>query len=70
VSDTTTNGIRVQVRSEFLADLSAPLEKHYFFAYHITISNVGSETAQLLTRHWVITDAVGRAEVVVGLVVL
>jgi ApaG protein len=66
VSDTTTNGIRVQVRSEFLPERSKPREKHFFFAYHITIGNVGSETAQLMSRHWIITDADGRTEEVQG----
>jgi ApaG protein len=66
VSDTTTNGIRVQVTSEYVAEQSVPRQNHYFFAYHITISNVGSETAQLVSRHWIITDAEGRTEEVEG----
>lgn len=56
-SDTTTDGIRVQVRCMYLADRSVPREGQFFFAYTITISNLGHETAQLLSRHWIITDA-------------
>jgi ApaG protein len=66
VSDTTTNGIRVQVKAMFLPDRSAPRENQYQFAYHITISNVGAETVQLISRHWVITDADGDVEEVRG----
>ncbi len=50
----------------FLPDLSSPRENHYHFAYHITISNVGPETAQLISRHWVITDADGDVQEVHG----
>lgn len=66
VSDTTTNGIRVQVRTEFLAEQSSPEEHEFRFAYFIRISNVGAETAQLMSRHWVITDANGEEEQVRG----
>jgi len=47
VSDTTTKGIRVHVVSTFLADRSAPRDNKYLFAYHVTISNTGAETAKL-----------------------
>ncbi len=66
VSDTTTNGIRVQVKSIFLPEHSDPQQKLYRFAYHITITNVGRETAQLISRHWIITDADGDVEEVRG----
>jgi ApaG protein len=66
VSDTTTQGIRVQVRSRYLPDRSAPREGQYLFAYHITISNVGDDTAQLISRHWYITNADGQTEEVEG----
>ncbi len=59
VGDTVTRGIRVQVRSVFVPERSAPQEQHFFFAYHIRISNEGGETAQLLSRHWVVTNADG-----------
>ncbi|MEZ5287178.1 MAG: Co2+/Mg2+ efflux protein ApaG [Vicinamibacterales bacterium] len=66
MSDTTTNGIRVRVASEFLPDRSSPRDDQYVFAYHITISNVGSEVAQLISRHWIITNADGETEEVQG----
>jgi len=66
VSDTTTHGIRVQVRSRYLPERSAPREGQYLFAYHITISNVGDATAQLISRHWFITNADGQTEEVEG----
>jgi len=66
VSDTTTHGIRVQVRSRYLPERSAPREKQFLFAYHITISNVGDATAQLISRHWYITNADGQTEEVEG----
>jgi len=66
VSDTTTQGIRVQVRSRYLPERSAPREEQYLFAYHITISNVGDDTAQLISRHWYITNADGQTEEVEG----
>ena len=66
MSDTTTNGIRVQVTTKYLADRSSPRENEYWFAYFIRISNVGHETAQLISRHWVITNADGEEEEVRG----
>jgi ApaG protein len=66
VSDTTTNGIRVQVSTQFLPDRSSPKEEQYVFAYHITITNVGTDTAQLISRHWIITNADGETEEVQG----
>lgn len=66
VSDATTQGIRVQVESRFVPERSFPHMPQYFFAYHINISNVGHETAQLISRHWIITDANGDVEEVEG----
>jgi ApaG protein len=66
VSDTTTNGIRVQVTTKYLPERSSPRDHEFWFAYFIRISNVGSETAQLLSRHWVITNTEGEQEEVRG----
>ena len=65
-SGTTTRGILSEVRSEFLAERSAPREGSYLFQYHVRISNVGSETAQLISREWIITNADGEVERVKG----
>jgi ApaG protein len=65
-SSATTEGIRVRVQSLYLPDQSSPVDDRYVFAYTITISNEGARTAQLRTRHWVITDARGEIEEVRG----
>ena len=66
MSDTTTRGVRVEVRSAYVPERSSPPDSQYFFAYRIRISNAGEETVQLLSRHWVITDGDGRVEHVRG----
>ena len=65
-SDTTTRGIRIEVESSYLSDRSSPRDSQYLFAYHVRISNVGSETAQLVSREWIITSADGEVERVKG----
>jgi ApaG protein len=65
-SDTTTRGIRVQVTSSYVPDKSSPRESTYLFTYHVRISNVGGETAQLVSREWIITNADGEVERVKG----
>jgi ApaG protein len=64
MSDTTTRGIRIEIESEYLADRSD--RDMYYFAYHVQISNVGVETAQLVSREWIITDEDGNVERVQG----
>jgi ApaG protein len=66
MSDTTTRGIRIQVESIYVEERSDPQESYYFFAYHVVISNVGQETAQLMSREWIITDSDGNVERVQG----
>jgi ApaG protein len=66
VSTAITEGIRVSVKSEYLADQSVPAAKRYVFAYTVRIENEGSEPAQLRTRHWIITDGNGKVEEVRG----
>jgi len=65
-SATTTRGIRIEVRSEFLSERSSPRDGSYLFQYDVRISNVGSETAQLISRAWIITNADGEVERVKG----
>jgi ApaG protein len=55
-----TRGVRVTVRSFYLADQSDPEEGRYVWAYKVEIANEGRETVQLLKRTWLITDAQGR----------
>ena len=66
MSDTTTRGIRIQVNGTYVPDRSSPRDGEYFFTYHVRISNGGSETTQLLSREWIITNAEGEVERVKG----
>jgi len=65
-SETVTRGIRVRVRSAYLAERSQPDAGSWFFIYNVQISNQGTETTQLISRHWIITDANGHVEEVKG----
>jgi len=66
VSVAVTQGIRVEVRVEFRPDRSAPASRRFLFTYTVRIANEGREAAQLVSRHWVITDANGQHEEVRG----
>jgi len=59
--------IAVTVATQYLADQSEPSAGRYVFAYTVTISNTGTVTAQLISRHWIITDAEGDVQEVRGL---
>jgi len=65
-SDTTTRGIRIEVQSMYMPERSSAKDSQYLFEYHVRISNVGTETAQLISREWVITNADGEVERVKG----
>lgn len=58
--------IQVQVKSEYLEDQSNPAESRYVFAYHVRITNAGTQPARLLTRHWIIMDGEARVQEVRG----
>ena len=62
----TTRGIEVQVTPRFLSERSSPDNSYYFWAYTIEITNRGTATVQLKTRHWKITDAHGKLQEVRG----
>jgi ApaG protein len=61
-----TRNIVVVVTPRFLAERSSPENNYFFWAYTISIANNGAETVQLKTRHWRITDALGRRQEVRG----
>ena len=65
-SEAVTRGIRVHVHSFFVKERSSPEQGEWFFAYQVTISNEGHETAQLVSRHWIITDGNGSEDEVRG----
>jgi uncharacterized protein affecting Mg2+/Co2+ transport len=58
--------IRVDVATNYIEDQSNPVEGRFVFSYTITIRNEGPQAARLLTRHWIITDANGKVQEVVG----
>ena len=61
-----TRQIEVTVEPNFQPGHPEVGQGQYFWSYTIVITNTGNETVQLRTRHWVITDAIGRKEVVRG----
>lgn len=61
-----TRSIRVSVKPVFLDEQSSPSDEHYVWAYQVRIENDGSETVQLINRHWHITDEMGRIQEVRG----
>ena len=62
----TTRSIRITVKPMYLEEQSSPTESHYVWAYHVQIENLGVDRVQLLTRHWQITDSMGRMQEVRG----
>jgi len=61
-----TRQIEVKVIPRFMPERSSPENGYFFWAYTITLTNLGGETVQLKTRHWRITDAQGRLQEVRG----
>jgi len=62
--------VAVSATPQFIADQSDPATERYVFAYTITIENVGTVPAQLISRHWIITDGNSRVQEVRGLGVI
>ena len=58
--------IEVDARARYVADQSDPSRNHYVFAYTITITNAGGTAAQLMSRHWFITDGEHNVQEVTG----
>ena len=61
-----TRGIAVSVLPTYLEADSSPSNSQYLWAYHVTVENQGRETVQLLSRHWMITNARGELTEVKG----
>ncbi len=61
-----TRSIKVSVSPSYLEDQSSPNEDRFVWAYRVNIENGGTETVQLLRRHWRITDKFGRLQEVQG----
>jgi ApaG protein len=65
-SEAVTRGVRVKVESQYSPERSQPTSSQWFFLYSVTISNEGTDTVQLLTRRWTITDGNGHVQEVRG----
>ncbi len=61
-----TDHIRITVKPSFLEHQSQPENQKFVWAYTIGVENLGPETITLLTRHWIITDGLGRRQDVRG----
>ncbi len=61
-----TQGIKISVQAKFQAEYSKPVLNQFVFSYHITIENQSQQTVQLLERHWLITDSLGKIREVKG----
>jgi ApaG protein len=66
LSDAVTNQIRVEVLSRFSPENSTPQSSQWVFQYTVRVTNQGAETVQLISRHWIITDALDHVEEVRG----
>lgn len=65
-SEAKTRNIRVHVKAEYDPIRSSPHQSQWFFLYTVRITNEGPDTVQLISRHWVITDAMGKVQEVRG----
>jgi ApaG protein len=65
-SEAVTRNIRVHVDAEYDPSRSVPDRNQWFFLYTVRITNEGRETVRLISRHWIITDAVGKVQEVRG----
>ena len=61
-----TDGIRVTVNARYSAEHSDPINGNWFFVYTIRVTNEGDKAVRLESRHWIITDGMGRVEEVRG----
>lgn len=66
VQKTTNPQFQIQVQVNYVAAESRPESDYHFFSYKIQITNKGSTQAQLMSRHWIITDGFGQVEEVRG----
>ena len=64
--DPENHRVDISVETIYVADQSEPDANRYVFAYTITIQNAGKVPAQLISRHWIITDAAGQVQEVSG----
>lgn len=65
-SEAVTRNIRVHVETEYDPGRSDPQRNQWFFLYTVRLVNEGRERVKLVSRHWIITDAMGKVEEVRG----
>lgn len=66
ISEAVTRNIRVHVETEYDPGRSDPQRNQWFFLYTVRLVNEGRERVQLISRHWIITDAMEKVEEVRG----
>lgn len=66
IAEAITSGVKVQVISKYIPEHSNPDIPRYFFAYWVTITNDSETNIKLLDRHWEITDANGKSNLIDG----
>ena len=66
MSEATTRNIRVRVQAQYDPSRSSPQQSQWFFLYTVNITNEGHDTVKLISRHWVITDRMGKVKEVLG----
>jgi ApaG protein len=67
MAETSKYDITVAANAAYIADQSDPSRNEYVFAYTITVTNTGTVAAQLISRHWIITDGDHHVQEVKGL---
>jgi ApaG protein len=65
-SEATTRNIRVRVQAQYDPGRSSPQQSQWFFLYTVNIVNQGQDTVKLISRHWIITDGMGKVQEVLG----
>lgn len=67
IYEARTGDMMVRVVASYAPDQSAPDKRRYFWTYAVEIENRSERTVQLISRHWIITDALNRVQEVSGL---
>jgi ApaG protein len=67
VAEGNKYNITIKVRTAYIPEQSDPASDRYVFAYTVTIENTGTVAAQLISRHWIISDADNKVQEVRGL---
>ncbi len=66
IQKSTQPPFEISAKIVFVPSESKPDQNYYFFSYRISIKNLGTSSAQLMSRHWIITDSSGHVEEVRG----